>query len=97
MKKTETKSTVLLSHHLKSLKMPTMLAECEKVAGRCAADNVDHLGFLLQLCELELLERERKAAARRLKAWPLPRRWIPGKPDSRATLAISSVVTGSIV
>lgn len=72
MKKTETKSTVLLTHHLKSLRMPTMLSECEKVAARCATDNVDHLGFLLQLCELELLERERKAAARRLKAARFP-------------------------
>jgi len=72
MKKTETKSTVLLTHHLKSLKLPTMLAECEKTAARCASDNVDHLGFLLQLCELELLERERKAAIRRLKAANFP-------------------------
>ena len=72
MKKTETKSTVLLNHHLKALKMPTILAECEKVANQCAADNVDHLGFLLQLCELELLERERKAAIRRLKAANFP-------------------------
>ena len=39
-----------------------MTAECEKVAARCAKENVDHLGFLLQLCELELLERERRAA-----------------------------------
>ena len=58
MKKHETKSTVLLKHHLKALKLPTMTAECEKVAARCAKENVDHLGFLLQLCELELLERE---------------------------------------
>jgi DNA replication protein DnaC len=72
MKKTETKSTVLLAHHLKSLKLPTMLAECEKTAARCATDNFDHLGFLLQLCELELLERERKAAIRRLKAANFP-------------------------
>ena len=63
MKKLETKSTVLLKHHLKALKLPTMTAECEKVAARCAKENVDHLGFLLQLCELELLERERRAAA----------------------------------
>ena len=42
--------------------------ECEKVASRCASDNVDHLGFLLQLCELELIDRERRAAERRLKA-----------------------------
>jgi DNA replication protein DnaC len=68
----ETKSTVLLGHHLKALKLPTMLAECEKVAARCAADNVDHLGFLLQLCELELIDRERRAAERRLKAAKFP-------------------------
>ena len=36
MKKTETKSIVLLAHHLKSLRLPTILAECEKVAARCA-------------------------------------------------------------
>jgi DNA replication protein DnaC len=72
MKKLETKSTVLLAHHLKALKLPTMLAEGEKVAARCAKDNVDHLGFLLQLCELELLERERKSALRRLKAAHFP-------------------------
>jgi hypothetical protein len=52
MKKIETKSTVLLKHHLKALRLPTIHAECEKVAARCAKDNVDHLGFLLQLCEL---------------------------------------------
>ncbi len=72
MSKTETKSTVLLKHHLKQLKLPTMQSECDKVAQRCAAENVDHLAFLLQLCELELLERERKAAERRLKAAQFP-------------------------
>jgi DNA replication protein DnaC len=69
---TEAKSTVLLKHHLKALKLPTVLAECEKVAQRCAAANADHLTFLLQLCELELIERERKAAERRLKAARFP-------------------------
>ena len=72
MKKTETKSTVLLQHHLKALKLPTMLAESEKVASRCAAENVDHLAFLLQLCELELIDRERRSADRRLKAAQFP-------------------------
>jgi DNA replication protein DnaC len=72
MKKLETRSTILLKHHLKALKLPTMTGECEKVAARCAKENVDHLGFLLQLCELELLERERRAAARRLKAAKFP-------------------------
>ncbi len=72
MSKNESKSTVLLKHHLKALKMPTMLGECEKVAARCAKENVDHLGFLLELCELELLDRERRAAERRLKAAKFP-------------------------
>lgn len=72
MKATENKSTVLLRHHLKALRLPTMLAESEKTAQRCARDNVDHLGYLLQLSELELLERERKAAERRLKAARFP-------------------------
>ena len=72
MSRNESKSTVLLKHHLKALKMPTILGECEKVAARCAKENVDHLGFLLQLCELELLDRERRAAERRLKAAKFP-------------------------
>ena len=72
MKKTETKSTVLLAHHLKSLKLPTMLSECEKVATRCANDNVDHLAFLLQLCELELIHRDQRASDRRLKSANFP-------------------------
>jgi len=72
MKKLETKSLVLLQHHLKALKLPTMHTECAKVAARCAQDNVDHLGFLLQLCELELIERDKRASERRLKAARLP-------------------------
>ncbi|QDU61043.1 transposase/IS protein [Planctomycetes bacterium Pan216] len=72
MNKTTTKSTVLLKHHLKALKLPTVHDECERIARRCAADNADHLAFLLQLCELELIERERRAAARRLKAARFP-------------------------
>ena len=72
MKKLETKSTVLLKHHLKALKLPTMTGECEKIASRCASDDVDHLGFLLQLCEAELLDRERRAADRRLQAAKFP-------------------------
>jgi len=72
MTKKETKSIVLLSHHLKALRLPTILSECEKVAQRCSRENVDHLAFLLQLCELEMIERERRAADRRLKAAKFP-------------------------
>jgi DNA replication protein DnaC len=72
MKKPEATSLVLLHHHLKALRLPTITAECEKLARQAAADNADHLIYLLQLTELELLERERKAAERRLKAARLP-------------------------
>jgi DNA replication protein DnaC len=72
MSKNSTKSTVLLKHHLKALKLPTMHTECEALAARCAQENVDHLGFLLRLCERELLEREGRAAQRRLKAARFP-------------------------
>ena len=34
MKATESKSVVLLHHHLKSLRLPTVAAECEKVAAQ---------------------------------------------------------------
>lgn len=69
---TATKSTVLVKHHLKQLKLPTMHGECEKVAARSAQENLDHLAFLLALCELELVDRERRAAERRLKAAKFP-------------------------
>jgi DNA replication protein DnaC len=72
MKTLEAKSVVLLHHHLKALRLPTVSAECEKVATRAAADNVDHLSYLLQLAELELVEREKRAADRRLKAARFP-------------------------
>lgn len=72
MNSIEAKSVVLLQHHLKQLRFPTVASECEKVARRCAADNVDHLTYLLQLLELELLEREKRAAERRLKAARFP-------------------------
>ena len=72
MSKHQARSTVLLKHHLKALKLPTMHAECEAMAARCAKENTDHLGFMLRLCERELLEREGRAAQRRLKAARFP-------------------------
>ena len=42
------------------------------ITAQAASDNVDHLTYLLQLTELELLERERRAAERRLKAAKFP-------------------------
>ena len=79
MKATETKSAVLLHHHLKALRLPTIAAECEKVATQAAADNADHLSYLLRLTELELFEREKRSAERRIKfaRFPTIKKAIP--------------------
>jgi DNA replication protein DnaC len=94
---TETKSTVLLKHHLKALKLPTVLAECEKVAVRCATENADHLTFLLQLCELELIERERKAAERRLKAARFPSAKLLDEFDFSARPSVNKLLVLDLV
>jgi DNA replication protein DnaC len=58
---------VLLDHYLKVLRLPTFLNEYDKVAQQCAQEGVDHPRYLLRLCELELLERERRAVERRIR------------------------------
>jgi DNA replication protein DnaC len=48
------------------------LAECEKAGKQRAVEETDHLSYLLRVCELEPIEQEQKAAARRLKAAKFP-------------------------
>src|SRR5262249_26558277 len=72
MKPSPQVNMLLLRHHPKALRLPTAFAECEKAAKQCAAEGADHLGYLQRVCELELIERERKASARRLKAARFP-------------------------
>ena len=69
---TEQKATVLLEHHLKALKLPTMLREYTPLAAACSQEKADYATYLLRLTERELLDRERRAADRRLKAAKLP-------------------------
>jgi DNA replication protein DnaC len=64
--------TVLLAHHLKQLKLPTVLREHEKVAREAARDGVDHVRYLLRLVELELLDRERRVTERRIREARFP-------------------------
>ena len=97
MNKLETKSTVLLKHHLKALKMPSMHRECEKVAARCAKENVDHLGFLLQLCEQELIDREKRAADRRLKAAKFPNYKTLEDFDFKAQPSINRILVSELM
>lgn len=63
---------VLLAHHLKQLKLPTILREHEKVAREAARDGLDHVRYLLRLVELELLDRERRVVERRIREARFP-------------------------
>lgn len=60
-------STLLLEHHLKVLKLPTFVRDYASVAAACAQERCDYPAYLLRLTERELIERERKAAERRIK------------------------------
>lgn len=63
---------VLLAHHLKSLKLPTFAREYEKVAAESTRDQVDYPRYLLRLCELERIERDRRNMERRIRAAKFP-------------------------
>ena len=63
----ESKKTLLLEHHLKKLKLPTMLREYDKMSQLCRTERSDYPQFLLKLAELELLDRERRAKERRIR------------------------------
>ena len=64
--------TLLLEHHLKELRLPTFLREYRKLAAQCAAEGVDHPGYLLRLAELELIDRHQRMVERRIRAAHFP-------------------------
>lgn len=63
---------ILLTHHLKSLRLPTFLREHNKLARLCATEGVDHLVYLSRLAELELIDREGRMIERRIKLAKFP-------------------------
>ena len=69
---TRKRATVLLDHYLKQLKLPTMLREYKPIAQVCAQEDQDHISFLLRLTERETIEREQRAAERRVRAAKFP-------------------------
>ena len=66
------RSTLLLEHHLKELRLPSLLREYGKLAAQCAAENVDHPQYLLRLAELELIDRHQRMVERRIRAARFP-------------------------
>ncbi len=79
---------VLLEHHLKTLRLPTILSEYDKVARQCATEQVDYPRYLLRLTELELLDRDRRAIERRIRQAKFP---VVKSLDSFEFLAIPSL------
>ena len=66
------RSTLLLEHHLKELRLPTFLREYRKLVAQCAAEGTDHPDYLLRLAELELIDRHQRMVERRIRAARFP-------------------------
>jgi DNA replication protein DnaC len=68
---------ILLQHHLKKLRLPTFQGEYAKQAQLCAAENKDHIQYLARLCEMEMIDRERRMVERRIRrlSSPAPKAW----------------------
>ena len=69
---TTTQPAVLLEHYLRQLRLPTVLREYARMAAACAQDRSDYPTYLLRLAEREVIEREHRAAERRVKAAGFP-------------------------
>ena len=79
---------VLLEHYLKQLRLPTMVREFPKLAEQCAKEGASFEQFLLRLVEQEMLDRERRATERRIKAAKFP---VSKSLDTYDFLAIPSL------
>jgi len=65
-------SVLLLEHHLKALKLPTILRDYASLAAVCSQEHSSFAQYLLRLVERELIDRERRAAERRIKEAAFP-------------------------
>src|SRR6202049_3116831 len=63
---------VLLEHYLKQLRLPTIVREFPKLAEQCAKEGAAFEQFLMRLVEQEMLDRERRATERRIRAAKFP-------------------------
>ena len=63
---------MLLKTNLKQLRLPTILAEHEKLAREAAEANEDYLQYLLRLTELEVAARQSNALKTRIKKAAFP-------------------------
>jgi DNA replication protein DnaC len=66
------KPAALIEYYLKKLKLPTILREHESMAVVCRNDGSDYQTYLMRLAERELLDREKRAAERRVREANFP-------------------------
>jgi DNA replication protein DnaC len=66
------KLAILLEHYLKKLKLPTILREYPAMAVVCRNDKSDFQTYLMRLAERELLDRDKRAAERRVREAGFP-------------------------
>ena len=66
------KPRVLLEYYLKRLRLPTILREYASMAEVCGQDRADFTTYLLRLVEREVLDREKRAAERRIREAKFP-------------------------
>lgn len=64
--------SVLLGNHFRALKLPTFAREYEKVTMESAQDRADYPRYLLRLCELERIDRDRRNIERRIRMARFP-------------------------
>lgn len=83
----------LLKHHLTKLRLPTFQSEYAKLAQQCATESKDPVQYLLRLCELELIERERRMIERRIKAAKFPATKSLDSFDFKTIPSLSKVLT----
>jgi DNA replication protein DnaC len=89
-----------IREHCKPLRLPTLAAQCERLAEEAMREHHTHLHFLDALLESELEERQARAVARRLAEAHLPRvktldEFDFSKAPSLSATQILSLATGS--
>jgi DNA replication protein DnaC len=72
--------------------MPPLLKSA-RIRARGAAEGKDHVQYLLRLCELELIERERRMIERRIKAAKFPATKSLGCFDFKAIPLLNKALT----
>lgn len=73
MSRNEHLASVTVQEHCRLLRLPTVAAQCERLAQEATQSDQSHLNYLAELLAAEVDERERHTVERRIKEARLPR------------------------